>query len=94
MPDTNVLITGAGGFIAGHCILELLDHSYAVRGIVRDLAKAEVAHLHTYAHQRGGSLELVEVSLDGDTGGAEAVDGCQYVWHVASPVPAADICDR
>jgi dihydroflavonol-4-reductase len=81
-------VTGATGFIAGHCIEELLTHRYAVRGTVRDLATADVAHLHQMARRTGGSLELVEARLDADAGWSEAVDGCTYVWHVASPNPA------
>jgi nucleoside-diphosphate-sugar epimerase len=62
-----------------------MEHGYAVRGTVRDLARADVGHLTEVA---GGSLELVEASLDDDKGWAEAVEGCTYVWHLASPVPA------
>jgi uncharacterized protein YbjT (DUF2867 family) len=35
MPRTTVLVTGATGFIAAHCIEELLSHGYKVRGTVR-----------------------------------------------------------
>jgi nucleoside-diphosphate-sugar epimerase len=87
MSDTRVLVTGATGFIAGHCIEELLTHGYAVRGTVRSLATADVAHLHRIARHTGGSLELVEARLDADPGWSEAVAGCAYVWHVASPNP-------
>lgn len=81
MSRPKVLVTGATGFIAGHCIGHLLEHGYAVRATVRDRARADVAHL-------AGSVELVEASLDSDTGWDVAVDGCEYVWHLASPVPA------
>ena len=88
MARTTVLVTGATGFIAGHCIEELLNHGYAVRGTVRNAATADVAHLSAIARRTGGSLEFAEASLDEDAGWAEAVDGCTYVWHLASPVPA------
>jgi dihydroflavonol-4-reductase len=84
----KVLVTGATGFVAGHCVEELLAHGYAVRGTVRDLATADVAHLRAAARRTGGSLELVEARLDADAGWAEAVDGCACVWHVASPNPS------
>ncbi len=89
MVDTKVLVTGATGYIAGHCIEELLEHGYAVRGTVRDLGTAKVAHLRALAQRTGRSLELVEARLDADAGWAQAVDGCAYVWHVASPNPPA-----
>jgi dihydroflavonol-4-reductase len=89
MGETKVLVTGATGFIAGHCIAELLAHGYAVRATVRDPATAQVAHLRAAADRTAGSLELVEARLDADAGWAAAVDGCDYVWHVASPNPPA-----
>ena len=87
MPRSTVLVTGATGFIAGHCIEELLRHGYAVRGTVRSKAIANVAHLETIAQNTGGELELTEASLDDDTGWPEAIQGCDYIWHLASPVP-------
>ncbi|MCO1658912.1 SDR family oxidoreductase [Pseudonocardia humida] len=78
-----VLVTGATGFIAGHCIAELIAHGYAVRGTVRSLSSAKAEHLH----RLGGSLELVEARLDADDGWAAAAAGCTAVLHVASPFP-------
>ncbi|WP_214401888.1 SDR family oxidoreductase [Pseudonocardia lacus] len=78
-----VLVTGATGFIAGHCIAELLTHGYAVRGTVRRLGSAKTDHLR----RLGGPLEFVEARLDSDGGWAEAVAGCSAVLHVASPFP-------
>lgn len=94
MPGTSdrplVLVTGATGFIAGHCINELLDNGYRVRGTVRDPAKTDrTAHLRTMAERTGGSLELVAADLGADQGWADAVTGCTYVLHVASPFPSA-----
>src|ERR1043165_5269572 len=84
----TVLVTGATGFIAGHCVEELLRHGYAVRGTVRDAATADVAHLRAIAQNTGGSLELAEATLDDDKGWDEAAAACDCVWHLASPVPA------
>jgi nucleoside-diphosphate-sugar epimerase len=55
---------------------------------VRSKATANVAHLNALAQHTGGELELTEASLDDDKGWAEAVTGCDYIWHLASPVPA------
>jgi nucleoside-diphosphate-sugar epimerase len=87
MTDETVLITGATGFIAGHCIEDLLRHGYRVRGTVRDLTRARVDHLHEIARATGGDLEFVEADLGADRGWRDAVAGCDYVWHVASPAP-------
>jgi len=88
-PRPLVLVTGASGYIAGHCIRELLEHGYRVRGTVRSLADAKkTEHLRQMATALGGSLELVEADLTSDRGWREAVAGCTYVQHVASPFPA------
>ncbi|NEE02834.1 SDR family oxidoreductase [Phytoactinopolyspora halotolerans] len=85
----RVLVTGASGFIAGHCIRDLLDQGYAVRGTVRDLTSADkIAHLYGLADGAAGELELVEADLSSDDGWPEAVAGCDYVLHVASPFPS------
>lgn len=85
-----VLVTGATGYIAGHCIRELLEHGYRVRGTVRSLAApAKTDHLRRMTEKLGGSLELVEADLTSDRGWPEAVAGCTYVQHVASPFPAS-----
>jgi dihydroflavonol-4-reductase len=84
-----VLVTGASGYIAGHCVRELLEHGYRVRGTVRSLADSrKTEHLRRMATALGGSLELVEADLSADRGWREAVAGCRYVLHVASPFPA------
>jgi len=84
-----VLVTGATGYIAGHCIRELLEHGYRVRGTVRSLSDpAKTEHLRRMATALGGSLDLVEADLTSDRGWQEAVTGCTFVHHVASPFPA------
>lgn len=77
----TVLVTGANGFLAGHCIRALLDAGYRVRGTVRSPAKARAAS------DRG--VELVAADLTSDAGWDEAVRGCDYVLHTASPLPSA-----
>ena len=57
----RVLVTGATGFVAGHCILDLLARGYDVRGTVRNLPTADVAHLRPAIEQGGGAFELAVV---------------------------------
>lgn len=85
----RVLVTGASGFIAGYCIEQLLAQGYRVRGTVRSLARPDrVAHLRALPGASDRTLELVEAELQRDAGWAEAVAGCAYVLHVASPFPS------
>jgi nucleoside-diphosphate-sugar epimerase len=86
--NEQVLVTGASGFIAQHCILELLRAGYHVRGTVRSLAGAERICATLARHVViDGRLDLVEADLLHDEGWANAVRGCHYVLHVASPFP-------
>ncbi|MFI5717337.1 SDR family oxidoreductase [Nocardia sp. NPDC051750] len=93
--NTRVLVTGATGFVAGHVIVELLEHGYAVRATVRDLADTKKrAHLVDYAARTGAELDFVAVDLTADDGWAQAVSGCAQVLHIASPFPATPPADE
>src|SRR3954470_11557613 len=83
MPDQLVLVTGGSGFIGAHCIKRLHEDGYRVRTTVRSLAREpEVRDM-----VGDGPLEVVAADLTDDAGWAEAVAGCDYVLHVASPFP-------
>ncbi len=88
-PDT-VLVTGATGFIAGHCLQALVDAGFRVRGTVRPTTPAaRRAHLDALRGRNGARVELVHADLDAGAGWADAVRGCAGVLHVASPFPNA-----
>jgi nucleoside-diphosphate-sugar epimerase len=87
---TTVLVTGASGFIGLHCVLQLLQQGYRVRGTVRSRARAQEVREAMEANvdvELGDRLEIVEADLTQDDGWADAVRGCTYVLHVASPFP-------
>jgi nucleoside-diphosphate-sugar epimerase len=86
---TTVLVTGGSGFLGGWCIVELLRRDYSVRTTVRDLSREDEvrAALGTEV-EAGDRLEFVAADLGADEGWQEAVNGCRYVLHVASPFPA------
>ncbi|VDK68722.1 unnamed protein product [Litomosoides sigmodontis] len=85
--NIKVLVTGASGYIAIHCVHQLLKENYTVRGTVRDLnnnLKIEPLKQLEGAAER---LELVEADLESDEGWEQAIIDCTYVLHVASPFP-------
>jgi dihydroflavonol-4-reductase len=88
----RVLVTGGTGFIAQHCILALLNQGYRVRTTVRALAREEEvrANLKTGGVQAGDRLSFVVADLNADDGWAQAVAGCAYVMHGASPTPSGN----
>jgi nucleoside-diphosphate-sugar epimerase len=85
----TVLVTGGSGFVGCHCILQLLAAGYQVRTTVRNLKReTDVrAMLKTGGAQTVDSLSFVAADLGKDAGWPEAVAGCEYILHVASPLP-------
>lgn len=83
---STILVTGASGFIALHCIEQLLDAGHQVRGTVRSLSrKSEIEEALTAAGRDVSALSLYEADLAKKDGWDEAVKGCDYVLHIASP---------
>uniref|UniRef100_A0A7S1PI61 3-beta hydroxysteroid dehydrogenase/isomerase domain-containing protein n=1 Tax=Percolomonas cosmopolitus TaxID=63605 RepID=A0A7S1PI61_9EUKA len=85
----HVCVTGASGFVASHCIYQLLQNpNYIVHATVRnasdtnkygwilDLAQTEEAK------QR---IKLFSADLNKPNSFDEAIEGCRFVLHVASP---------
>ncbi|GMT22250.1 hypothetical protein PFISCL1PPCAC_13547, partial [Pristionchus fissidentatus] len=83
-----VLVTGATGFVGTHCVRELLEQNYRVRGTVRDKkAFRKITPLLRLPNGRD-RLELYEIDLhDAKEKWIEALEGVSFVLHVASPVP-------
>jgi len=85
----KVLVTGGSGFIGAHSILQLLAAGHEVRTSVRNLKReSDVrAMLRQGGSDAGARLSFVAADLEQDAGWADAVAGCDYVLHVASPFP-------
>ena len=85
------LSRAGSGFVAIHCIDQLLRAGYNVRTTVRSRGREpEVREMLKTAdtpHQE--ALTFFEADLMKDNGWAEAVAGCRFVLHVASPFPAS-----
>lgn len=87
---STVLVTGGSGFIGSHSILQLLAAGHEVRATVRDLKReGDVrAMLKQGGAQPDGRLRFFAANLENDAGWPQAITGCDYVLHVASPFPA------
>jgi nucleoside-diphosphate-sugar epimerase len=86
---STVLVTGGSGFIGSHSIVQLLAAGRAVRTTVRSLKReGDVrAMLKEGGAVAGDRVGFVAADLNHDAGWPEAVAGCEYVLHVASPMP-------
>ena len=90
----RVLLTGVTGYIGQHCAAELLRQGYEVVGTVRSRAKADATRTAIAKVAPIDRLSFVEADLLSDKGWAEAMKGCAYVMHVASPFALAEPKDE
>ncbi len=89
-----VLVTGGSGYIASFCIARLLDDGWRVRATLRSLAReAEVRAALARITKPADRLSFVAADLTSDAGWPDAVAGCDYVLHVASPLPTNEVKD-
>lgn len=85
---STVLVTGGSGFIGVHTILQLLAAGHDVRTTVRhpDRSRDVLAMLRQGGAPSTEALSFFTADLTQDAGWRDAVDGCDYVLHVASPL--------
>jgi nucleoside-diphosphate-sugar epimerase len=83
----TVLVTGGTGYVAGWCIVGLLERGYSVRTTVRSLKKEQqVRDAVGTVVDPADRLSFAVADLTSDDGWDEAVAGVDYVLHVASPL--------
>ena len=83
----KVLVTGATGYIGLHCIHQLLNQGYAVNGTVRSPDRKNEIYDALQKHRTPtDNLDIFTANLTEDEGWDEAMKGCDYLMHVASPL--------
>lgn len=81
----RVLLTGITGYIGQHCAAELLKQGYQVVGTIRSRAKADAPRAAIARVASVERLSFVEADLLSDNRWDNAMTGCTFVMHVASP---------
>lgn len=94
--NITVLVTGGSGYVGLQCILQLLQEGYTVKTTVRSLTKKEEIFkiLKNAGISSFEKLSFFEADLTQDTNWSEAIEGYDYVLHVASPFPAENPSDE
>ena len=93
--EEKVLVTGANGFIASHCIKLLLKKDFKVIGTVRDIKnKQKYEQLFNLYPEKKTDLEIVEADLSDEKFWDDIIKKCTYVLHIACPVFAFEPKDK
>lgn len=84
----TVLVTGGTGFVGAHIILQLLQKDYNVRTTLRSISSKDkvIDTLKSNGITNFENLTFIEADLSKDDNWDEAMNGCDYVLSVASPV--------
>jgi len=92
--NERVLLTGITGYIGQHCAAELLRAGYEVVGTVRSPVKAEATRSALTRVAPVERLEFATADLLSDAGWDDAMRGCAFVMHVASPFSMSEPTDE
>lgn len=79
----TVLVTGGTGYVGGWAIVALLERGYRVRTTVRSASREQAVK---DAVGLDDNLSFAVADLMSDDGWDAAMDGVDYVLHVASPL--------
>ena len=83
----KVFVSGGSGYIALHCIAKLIKKGYVVKTSIRSIdRKQEIIDSISKVVDCKQKLEFCQLDLLKDDGWDDALKGCKYVLHTASPV--------
>ncbi len=81
-----VMVTGATGYVAGWLVKKLLEEGITVHAAVRNPDKKEkLKFLDKIASKSKGEIKYFKSDLLSEGSYAEAMKGCELVFHTASP---------
>lgn len=81
-----VLVTGATGYVAGWLVKQLLEEGITVHTAVRNPQnEKKIKHLNAIAEKSPGKIKYFKTDLLQPGSYSEAMEGCELVYHTASP---------
>ncbi|XVE77259.1 hypothetical protein DITRI_Ditri13aG0047800 [Diplodiscus trichospermus] len=84
--ETNVCVTGAASFLGSWLVKKLLEKGYNVHATIRNLGDPnEVGLLKSFPNAET-KLRLFEADLYNPSEFKHAIDGCEFVVHMANPL--------
>ncbi|GKU96703.1 hypothetical protein SLEP1_g9910 [Rubroshorea leprosula] len=84
--ECRVCVTGGAGYIASELIRKLLDEGYTVHATLRNLGDASKVDILKSLPNANSRLLLFQANIYNPTEFQHAINGCQYVFHLASPL--------
>lgn len=86
--NSTVMVTGATGYVAGWIVEKLNDEGATVHAVVRDPSnEKKISHLESLGSP--GQIKFFRGDLLEEGSYDEAVQGCDVVFHTASPFTSA-----
>ena len=84
-----IMVTGATGYVAGWLVKKLLEEGCTIHAPIRNKEKLEKhAHLDIIAAENSGQIKYFEADLLVPGSYDKAAEGCELVFHTASPFPS------
>ncbi|EOX95754.1 NAD(P)-binding Rossmann-fold superfamily protein, putative [Theobroma cacao] len=84
--ETKVCVTGAASFLGSWLVKKLLEKGYTVHATLRNLGDPYKVGLLSSLPNAGTKLRLYEADVYNPGLFKQAIEGCEYVVHMATPL--------